>query len=94
MPVLTSSKSGQVDRKRDHVLTGMERHVPCRGEIKGGYPMRAIRNREFHYIRNFKSDRWPAGDPNGLEKPGAQPYTYEQLALKTGVVWPTSTPAD
>ena len=85
MPVLTSSKSGQVDRKRDHVLTGMERHVPCRGEIRGGYPMRAIRNREFHYIRNFKSDRWPAGDPNGLEKPGAQPYTYEQLALKTGV---------
>jgi N-sulfoglucosamine sulfohydrolase len=83
MPVLTSRKSGRVDPKRDHALTGMERHVPCRGEIKGGYPMRAIRNRQYHYIRNFKPDRWPAGDPNGLEKPGAQPYTYEQLAAKT-----------
>ncbi len=27
--VLTSGKSGRVDRKRDHVLTGKERHVPC-----------------------------------------------------------------
>ena len=80
MPLFTSSGGGA---QRDHVLTGMERHVPCRGEIRGGYPMRAIRNRDFLYIRNFKPDRWPAGDPNGLEKPGAQPFTFEELAKDT-----------
>jgi len=63
----------------------MERHVPCHGENHGGYPMRAIRTREYHYIRNFKPDRWPGGDPNGLEKSGAQPFTYEQLARNTNV---------
>jgi len=44
-----------------------------------------LRTAEFHYIRNFKSDRWPGGDPNGLDKPGTQPYTYEQLARNTNV---------
>jgi N-sulfoglucosamine sulfohydrolase len=28
-----------------------------------GYPCRAIRTPEYLYIRNFKPDRWPAGDP-------------------------------
>jgi hypothetical protein len=28
-----------------------------------GYPSRAIRNEQFLYVRNFKPDRWPAGDP-------------------------------
>ncbi|MBE3110711.1 MAG: hypothetical protein IMZ46_09395 [Acidobacteria bacterium] len=81
LPVLLSGKSGYVDPRRDHVLTGMERHVPCRGASKGGYPMRAIRTREFHYIRNFTPDRWAAGDP------GAEPYTYEQLATDTRVAF-------
>jgi N-sulfoglucosamine sulfohydrolase len=83
MPLLLARGSGRIDRKRDHVLTGMERHVPCRGEIRGGYPMRAIRTREFHYIRNFRAERWPAGDPNGFEKAGAAPFTFDQLAKAT-----------
>jgi arylsulfatase A-like enzyme len=62
---------------RDHVLTGMERHVPCRGEIRGGYPMRAIRTQDFLYIRNFQPDRWPAGDPS------AQKFSFEELATET-----------
>lgn len=74
---LTSGKAGHVDARRTHALTGMERHVPCRGEIRGGYPMRAIRTREFHYIRNFLPDRWPAGDP------GTEPYRYEDVAQNT-----------
>jgi uncharacterized sulfatase len=77
VPILRSRRSGRVEKRRDHVLTGMERHVPCRGEIKGGYPQRAIRTREFHYIRNFKPERWPAGDP------GTEPSTYEQIAAST-----------
>jgi len=63
MPVLTSDKSGTVDAARDHVLTGKERHFPYRGGKMAGYPMRAIRTEKHLYIRNFKPDRWPAGDP-------------------------------
>ncbi|HEY3319982.1 MAG TPA: sulfatase [Planctomycetota bacterium] len=92
--VLSSDKSGQVDPARDHVLTCMERHawgrprevapvsVPAGGGFNG-YPMRALRTDKFHYIRNFKPDRWPACDPNGYEVPGAQPFTYEKLTAKT-----------
>ena len=65
MDILRSGKSGRVDRKRDHVLTGKERHVVCQETGTGGYPMRAIRTHDFLYIRNFKPERWPAGAPKG-----------------------------
>ncbi len=83
LPILTSKRAGKVDPQRSHVLTGMERHVPCRGEALGGYPMRAIRTREFLYIRNFEPGRWPAGDPNGLEDRGARPFSFDELAGQT-----------
>ena len=83
VPLLASKQAGRVDPRRDYVLTGMERHVPSRGEIRGGYPMRAIRTREFLYIRNFQPDRWPAGDPNGLEEAAAQPFSFDELAAQT-----------
>jgi N-sulfoglucosamine sulfohydrolase len=69
LPLLTSDKSGRVGPARDHVLVGKERHAWVR---KGGlgYPCRAIRTYEYLYIRNFKPDRWPAGDPVG----GGEPY--------------------
>lgn len=82
MPILQSAKSGRVDAKRSSVLTGMERHVPCREAINGGYPMRALRNHDFHYIRNFLPNRWPAGDPDDLET-----ATYEQLAGNTRIAF-------
>jgi len=85
MNVLLSNRSGRVDPKRDHVLTGMERHVPCRGEIRGGYPMRALRNHQFHYIRNFKADRWPAGDPDACAAPDSPGCGYDLLAKNTRV---------
>ncbi|MBN2312761.1 MAG: sulfatase [Sedimentisphaerales bacterium] len=69
MDILTSGKSGQVDRKRDHVLTGKERHVPGQEHDMSGYPMRAIRTHDFLYIRNFKPDRWPSGYPAGYTEP-------------------------
>ena len=50
---------------RDHVLIGKERHVPCQeAPESGGTPMRAIRTRDYLYIRNFEPDRWPAGTPD------------------------------
>jgi len=58
-----------VDRRRDHVLTGKERHAWVRKDGRG-YPCRAIRTHEFLYIRNFLPDRWPAGDPVD----GGEPY--------------------
>jgi arylsulfatase A-like enzyme len=64
--ILTSGKSGRVDPKRDHVLTGKERHAYVR-EGGLGYPCRAIRTHEFLYVRNFEPDRWPAGDPDTSE---------------------------
>ncbi len=63
--ILTSGRSGRVDPKRDHVLTGKERHVPGQENDMGGYPTRAIRTHDFLYIRNFKPDRWPSGYPAG-----------------------------
>jgi arylsulfatase A-like enzyme len=47
---------------RNTVFLERERHANVRkGDL--GYPMRAVRTREFLYIRNLRPDRWPAGDP-------------------------------
>ena len=62
LPVLLSDKSGQVDPARNRVFYGRERHARVRADNLS-YPSRALRTHEFLYIRNFKPDRWPAGDP-------------------------------
>jgi arylsulfatase A-like enzyme len=67
--ILTSGKSGRVDRKRKQVLTGKERHVPSQQTGAAGYPMRAIRTHDFLYIRNFKPNRWPSGHAKGYKQP-------------------------
>ena len=41
----------------------MERHDGCRKGGKG-YPCRAIRTKDYLYIRNHTPDRWPAGNPD------------------------------
>jgi hypothetical protein len=47
---------------RDCVFLVRERHANVRrGDLS--YPIRAIRTREFLYIRNLRPDRWAAGDP-------------------------------
>ncbi|RAV28933.1 sulfatase family protein [Sinomicrobium soli] len=48
--------------KRDFVVYGRERHAFVR-QHGLGYPGRAIRTRDFLYIRNYEPSRWPAGDP-------------------------------
>ncbi|MBN1420230.1 MAG: sulfatase [Planctomycetes bacterium] len=65
LPLAVGGRDGWVDPSRDAVLVGRERHVPCHAG-GGGYPARAIRTRDFLYIRNFAPDRWPAGDPDGF----------------------------
>ena len=47
---------------RDRVFIERERHANVRqGDLS--YPVRAIRTTDYLYIRNFRPDRWPAGDP-------------------------------
>ena len=53
---------GQPASGRDHVFIERERHANVRrGDLS--YPVRAIRTKEYLYIRNLRPDRWPAGDP-------------------------------
>ena len=65
MPLLT----GQQQPGRDRVFLERERHAQVRqGDL--GYPARAIRTKDFLYIRNFHADRWPAGDPEMYKSVG------------------------
>jgi arylsulfatase A-like enzyme len=64
MPQLLADKSGQIDPSRDYVVVGRERHVANAREGNMPYPARAVHTKDFIYIRNFKPDRWPMGDPD------------------------------
>ncbi len=61
--VLKADRSGQIDEGRTWVVTGRERHVGAAREGNLPYPQRALRTKDFLYIRNFKPDRWPMGSP-------------------------------
>ena len=53
---------GDAQSGRDRVFIERERHANVRrGDLS--YPVRAIRTSEYLYVRNFRPDRWPAGDP-------------------------------
>jgi len=60
--IVKSGRSGVVDKNRDHVMVAKERHDIGRPNDEG-YPVRAMRTREFLYVRNYEQDRWPAGNP-------------------------------
>jgi uncharacterized sulfatase len=70
MPLFLSEKSGQVDEARDSVVVGRERHVAEAREGRLPYPQRAIRTKDFLYIRNFEPDRWPMGSPGVVAEEG------------------------
>ncbi|MFN7930276.1 MAG: sulfatase [Blastocatellia bacterium] len=62
--------AGKKDAGREQVFLERERHANVRrGDLS--YPVRAIRTREFLYIRNLRPDRWPAGDPEAYFAVGA-----------------------
>ncbi len=52
----------QLDNRDDFVLIGKERHDIGRPDDQG-YPIRGIVQGDLLYIRNFKPERWPSGDP-------------------------------
>jgi hypothetical protein len=84
--VLESEQSGQVDADRDAVFIGRERHVENARADFMPYPQRAIRTHDFLYIINFEPDRWPLGDPYGLDSD--RPPSREQVTEETRVTLP------
>ena len=61
LPLLSSKQSGQIEAVRDAAVFGRERHGMS-------FPCRAIRTREFLYIRNYKPDRANFDTDNGPTK--------------------------
>jgi len=55
--------SGYEKVSRESAYTAMERHDGCRKGGKG-YPCRALRTKDYLYIRNYEPDRWPSGNPD------------------------------
>ncbi|HYE99543.1 MAG TPA: sulfatase [Planctomycetota bacterium] len=79
--VLSYDRQGTVDPSRTAVYSGRERHSSSRPENLG-YPCRALRTPDFLYIRNFKPDLWPAGDPQTVDaagKPGPMHGGYHDI---------------
>jgi hypothetical protein len=80
--VLTATASGQFDPERDRVIMGRERHDLGR-EGDAGYPVRCLRTRTYLYVRNFKPDLWPAGNPEtGFTNCDSSPTKDLILALQ------------
>ncbi len=57
-PQLKSTRSGQIDATRDHVLTGMARHC-------FPYPRQALRTDRYLYARNKNPEKWMTGRRQG-----------------------------
>jgi arylsulfatase A-like enzyme len=65
MPLL----EGKEQQGRDSIFLERERHANVR-EGNLSYPSRAIETKDFLYIRNYRPDRWPAGDPQKWKSVG------------------------
>lgn len=61
-PIFDSNLEGVVTDNRSYLLLGKERHDVGR-PMNQGYPVRAILKDGYLYLRNYKMDRWPAGNP-------------------------------
>lgn len=62
-------KSGKNIQHRNAVYASRERHSSSR-YANLGYPQRCIRTERYLYIRNYKPERWPAGDPQKYDASG------------------------
>jgi arylsulfatase A-like enzyme len=81
--------TGQIPTKEDNsVVIGRERHVGQAREGNLPYPQRAIRTPDFLYIYNFAPDRWPMGEPQGMDDLNAPPIPWEEIENETRRVYP------
>ncbi len=62
MGIIISDRSGQIEKDRDFVLVGKERHDTGRPNDVG-YPIRGIYKDSMLYLKNYEVDRWPSGNP-------------------------------
>lgn len=65
LPLLSQPGSGRLDPTRTAVFASRERHSSSRYQNLG-YPIRSMRTPEYLYVRNFRPDRSPAGDPQTM----------------------------
>lgn len=80
--IFNSTQSGIVNKERDHILLGKERHDVGRPN-DGGYPVRAIVKDNYLYIHNYETERWPGGNPStGYLNCDGSPTKTEILELR------------
>jgi N-sulfoglucosamine sulfohydrolase len=85
--LLPALAPGADDSKlRSWALIGREVHAQPARENNLPYPTRALRTPDFLYVKNFKPDRWPMGDPYGVTET-SEP-SYKQLANDTYAGFP------
>lgn len=75
--IFKSENTGMVEQNRDYVLLGRERQDIGRPKNQG-YPIRAIRKGDYLYIKNYKPNLWPAGNPETgyLDTDGSPTKSY------------------
>lgn len=77
---LKSEQSGWIDRNRNWIVIGKERHDIGR-PYDQGYPVRAIRTPEWLYVLNYHPERWPVGNPEtGYRNCDASPTKWLLLS--------------
>ncbi|HBT86893.1 MAG TPA: sulfatase [Porphyromonadaceae bacterium] len=59
--LLVSKESGNIDKSRNHIFSGRERHSYSRWKNLG-FPQRAIRSGDYLFVWNMNPELWPAGD--------------------------------
>ena len=60
--IFSSRKKWYVNKTRNWVLIGKERHDVGRPD-DAGYPIRGIVKNNYLYLINYRPQRWPSGDP-------------------------------
>jgi arylsulfatase A-like enzyme len=86
--ILYSRSGGKVDKDRDFLLIGQERHDVGRPDDQG-YPVRGIIKDGYLYLRNYKPDRWPAGNPEtGYLNTDGSPTKTLILSMNRGGISP------
>lgn len=87
LDLLVSNESGWLDSTRTFSLLGKERHDIGRDDgdkIAVGYPVRAIRTKDYLYVRNYEPQRWPAGNPEYGYKNSDDGPTEDYLVSVSG----------
>ncbi|WP_020530670.1 sulfatase family protein [Flexithrix dorotheae] len=81
--IFESESEGIVDQERKAVYFARERHSSSRYN-NAGYPQRAMRTKDFLFIRNFHPERYPAGSPQQIFDNGVTSKLHGEPDPKTG----------